>query len=124
MRRALHRFRRLFAVGILLAFTAAWVLPAQACGAMGASGTSSSHADCGCPDPSHCGQTMAADCAASMLPAAAPVQSLDKAASLPILVPDYSLRPVPERAVAAPAGRVPLYSPPSTVSIRFCTFQE
>jgi hypothetical protein len=124
MRRALRKYRKLFATAMLLAFTAAWVIPAEACLAMTAATVQA-----GCPDcPSHCaGQDCCSTVAAyaAMLPTAtAPAPSLDKAIPVPAILPDYSAQAVVTRTHVSPVGRIPIYSPPSTVNIRFCTFQE
>lgn len=123
MKRLFHRHRRLFAMGILLAFMAAWVLPAQACLAdMATAATQTGCPDCPspCPASAPCCATMAA---AAMLPTAAvPVPSLDQAVFAPAILSDHAM---PARlAVPAPAATPPRYSPPSTLSVRFCTFQE
>jgi hypothetical protein len=64
-----------------------------------------------------------AACAALLPAVAAPLQSLDKSLPAPAVLAGYPARLATEAAVV-PAGRVPIYSPPSTVNIRLCTFQE
>ena len=65
-----------------------------------------------------------AACAAALPTAAAPAPSLDKAILVPTVLPDYSVQAPVSRAVPAPVGPPLQYSSPSTLSIRFCTFQE
>ena len=123
MKPLLHKHRRLFAIGILLACMASWVLPAQACLAGGDVSAQSTCADCTSPccNP---GTTMAAGCTASMLPAvAAPSPSLDKAVHAPAMAvtfPVFASTAVP----TAPPRYPQVYRSPASVSIRFCTFQE
>jgi hypothetical protein len=126
MKSALRKHRRLFSVWILIAFMAGWVLP-QACFAAHAG--MAAPATCpDCPPPadhSCCGSHCCAAIAASMVPSmAAPAQSLDKAFPTPALVLDCTYRLQPTKVSLTPLGRPPAYSPPNTINIRLCTFQE
>ena len=129
MKPILQKHRRLFAMGILLTFMASWGLPAQAYFA--ALGSVPIQASC-CPNCQMpcCDQDqgcigMAATCAASMLPMiTTPAQSLDKVKRVPVVALDYFVKPVPTPIAAAPVERSPDFSRPTTVIIRFCTFQE
>src|SRR5579863_8285363 len=127
MQSVLRKHGRLFAAGIVFAFTAARVLPAQAC--LGASGDAVTQPACpDCPSPccpGHCCATVAAVCPASMLSAvAAPAQSLGKAILAPAIFVSYAPYYTLTRATIAPLCPPPFYSPSTTVSVRFCTFQE
>jgi|SRR6185312_16193615 len=122
MRRIFHSYRRQFAAAMLLAFAAAWVLPAQACVMDMAASAGQIHCPgcpTPCPDPHSSGM---AACAAALPAAAAPAPTLDKALPATAMLPDYVPHLDPVRS--APVPPVPAFRPPSTVSIRFCSFQE
>jgi len=125
MRSVSRKHRRLFAVGILLAFMAAWTLPAQAC--FGAAGDAMTQPACPhCPSPccpGHCCAAMTAVCHASMLPAA-PAQTPGKAVPAPGMLLAYALHYPLAKGAVAPPGPPPLYPLPASANIRFCSFQE
>ena len=127
MKPLFRKHRRLFALGILLACMASWVLPAQAC--LAAGDDVSARSTCfgctsPCCDPGDHATTMAAGCTASMLPAvAAPTPSLDKALPAPAIAVAFPVF-ASTAARTAPPRHPQVYQSPDSVSIRFCTFQE
>src|SRR6185437_16535325 len=95
MTSSLRKHRRRFAAGILLAFLAVWVMPAQAHLADSAAApVQSGCPDCPspCPGPDCCGSMTA--CAAMLPAVAAPAPSLDKALPAPATSPvSYAMPP-------------------------------
>ena len=122
-----RKHRRFLAASMLAAFVMAWVLPLQAY----ASGVGQAAAQTSCPDCVYpcdsgdcCGTGMAA-CAASMLPTVVvSAPSLDKALPAPALMGLAPLQGAPRASLPVRRDQLPAYSPPSSVNIRFCSFQE
>lgn len=122
MKPVFRRHRRLFAAGILLAFLAVWVLPAQACIAAGTS--AATQCECpGCPDTVQCSTTVA--CAGSVVSAVTtPVPSLGKTLPAPAILVSRFASMTPPQARFVPDGRLPAYPLPTSLNVRFCSFQE
>lgn len=123
----LHKHRRLYAVGILLAFLAAWVLPVQA-GVVAAAHATSQPSCPDCPTPcssGDCCATMAAVCGATAQPVVA-AQSLSPAKALPApaLHPGFAPQPDSIEIALAPPEWASSHTRPTTLNIRFCTFQN
>ena len=124
---SLHRHRRFFSLGILLAFLAGCLLPVQACYAVTAAVVHPGCPDCpqpsGAPDTCHCASMAAAH--AMLLPATAtPARSVAQHASAFVATSHRVAPPAQLRAVTPPPERPPGYPSASALNIRFCTFQN
>lgn len=119
-----RKHRRFLAAGMLAAFLAAWVLPAQACVMdSGQAAAQITCPDCPCGPGSDCGT--AAACAASMLPTVmASAPSLHKALPAPIAIRLDPLQGTPAAPVLEQPYQPPARSPSLSLNIRFCTFQN
>ncbi len=122
-RKSRQRTRSL--VAILAVSLASWVLPVQACAGLAAAAHHSGCPDCPAPCCQHgCCPGVATACAAAMpsLPTA-PAPALQHIVLAPAVL-DTGFQPRLREVTAAPVERPPAYSPPSTLSIRFCSFQD
>jgi hypothetical protein len=128
MRQVIRKNRRFFALGTLLAFALAWVLPVQACLATAPAATAVTPMPCLCPqpcDPAFCGVPVIAQCAAAMVPMAVGTSHfLDRALPAPLLLDSFVASSQNSEPSTCFIPDTPLPRPSISVNIRFCTFQN